>query len=430
MNAEDPITIRNPGRLLTLTYVISLSVIAVLSLVVHFMLDEVISEQNNTGKIVNVSGQQRMLSQRASMFAVDYLQTGAQKSKRLSIAAIEKMKQNHQFLLAPHFEALSKGQPSPLSEELYNLYFMPPSDVDKKIKLFEGEIRAALSENGNVGAVQFSNGSLMFLQLAESDLLTPLHNIVGQYEKESLEKVNDLRNAQNVVLGIIILTILVEAFFIFRPMVAKVSRFATKLQRDANFDYLSGLLNRRAFQIVSQQAIAASHRYKRSLSVVMIDIDFFKRINDTHGQSRIDRHTCVARHGFQRARLRKRCAGRLLQHDISSGPDGLGSEFEARHRRQAERHGPDIRPLGQKLREIAIGGHALDLAFPREGGSQFPVGRRSDHRHMLVAGNLADAQKGDLHGHAIASLSSLRRRPAVAGGTPVSPASACCRRRR
>ena len=253
MNAEDPITIRNPGRLLTLTYVISLSVIAVLSLVVHFMLDEVISEQNNTGKIVNVSGQQRMLSQRASMFAVDYLQTGAQKSKRLSIAAIEKMKQNHQFLLAPHFEALSKGQPSPLSEELYNLYFMPPSDVDKKIKLFEGEIRAALSENGNVGAVQFSNGSLMFLKLAESDLLTPLHNIVGQYEKESLEKVNDLRNAQNVVLGIIILTILVEAFFIFRPMVAKVSRFATKLQRDANFDYLSGLLNRRAFQIVSNK---------------------------------------------------------------------------------------------------------------------------------------------------------------------------------
>ncbi len=289
MNAEDPITIRNPGRLLTLTYVISLSVIAVLSLVVHFMLDEVISEQNNTGKIVNVSGQQRMLSQRASMFAVDYLQTGAQKSKRLSIAAIEKMKQNHQFLLAPHFEALSKGQPSPLSEELYNLYFMPPSDVDKKIKLFEGEIRAALSENGNVGAVQFSNGSLMFLQLAESDLLTPLHNIVGQYEKESLEKVNDLRNAQNVVLGIIILTILVEAFFIFRPMVAKVSRFATKLQRDANFDYLSGLLNRRAFQIVSQQAIAASHRYKRSLSVVMIDIDFFKRINDTHGHDMGDK---------------------------------------------------------------------------------------------------------------------------------------------
>ena len=54
MNAEDPITIRNPGRLLTLTYVISLSVIAVLSLVVHFMLDEVISEQNNTGKIVAI----------------------------------------------------------------------------------------------------------------------------------------------------------------------------------------------------------------------------------------------------------------------------------------------------------------------------------------------------------------------------------------
>jgi len=287
MKTDEPITIKNPGRLLTLTYVVSLSVIAILSLVVHFMLDEVISEQNSTGKIVNVSGQQRMLSQRASMFAVDFLQTGSLNSKRLSMAAVEKMKENHRFLLAPHFNALENGEPSPLSDALYNLYFMPPADVDKKIKLFEGEISAALSENkrenDSTSSVGFSNNSLMFLQLAESDLLTPLHNIVGQYEKESLEKVNALRSAQNVVLGIIILTILVEALFIFRPMVAKVSRFATKLQRDANFDYLSGLLNRRAFQIVAQQAIAARHRYKRSLSVVMIDIDFFKRINDTHG---------------------------------------------------------------------------------------------------------------------------------------------------
>jgi diguanylate cyclase (GGDEF)-like protein len=66
-------------------------------------------------------------------------------------------------------------------------------------------------------------------------------------------------------------------------MVDKVSRYASKLQRDANFDYLSGLLNRRAFQIIAQQSIAASHRYNRQLSLIMLDIDFFKRINDSYG---------------------------------------------------------------------------------------------------------------------------------------------------
>ena len=64
---------------------------------------------------------------------------------------------------------MAKGQPSPLSEEQGRI-FTP--DVDKKIKLFEGEIWAALSENGNVGAVQFSNGSLMFLQLESPNTVT------------------------------------------------------------------------------------------------------------------------------------------------------------------------------------------------------------------------------------------------------------------
>ncbi|WP_394224120.1 diguanylate cyclase [Alteromonas gracilis] len=292
MKADEPIVIKNPGRLMTLTYVFSLSVIAVLSLAILLMLDEVITEQNYTGRILNISGQQRMLSQRASMFAVDFLQTGSQNSKRLSIAAIEKMKQNHRFLLAPHFEAIGKNEPSPLSAALFELYFMPPADVDKKIRLFEGEISAALSESGDLVSGNFSSGSLMFLQLAENDLLTPLHNIVEQYEKESLEKVNALRNAQNIVLGIIILTIFAEALFIFRPMVSKVSRFATKLQYDANFDYLSGLLNRRAFHVVAEQAIATQHRLKRPVSVVMIDIDFFKQINDTYGHEVGDKAIC------------------------------------------------------------------------------------------------------------------------------------------
>jgi diguanylate cyclase (GGDEF)-like protein len=283
MDSNEPIVIKNPGRMLTLTYVVSLSIIALLSIVVHFMLDEVITEQNSTGKIVNVSGQQRMLSQRASMFAVDYLQSGSANSKRLSIAAIEKMKDNHAFLLSSHYAALERGEPSPLSTTLQDMYFSPPSDVDKKIVIFEQEITQALSGKGGELSVDFEDDALVFLQMAESDLLAPLHNIVGQYERESLDKVNDLRLAQNVVLGIIILTILIEAFFIFRPMVDKVSRYASKLQRDANFDYLSGLLNRRAFQIIAQQSIAASHRYNRQLSLIMLDIDFFKRINDSYG---------------------------------------------------------------------------------------------------------------------------------------------------
>lgn len=282
MKQDDPIIIKNPGRMLTVTYVVSLSVIAALSIIVHFMLDEVIAEQNSTGKIVNVSGQQRMLSQRASMFTIDFMQSGSDSSRRLALAAVNKMKSNQAFLLEDHYQAIEQGKESPLSSTLVSMYFSPPSNVVRKLQVFESEIKAALSEQTNEN-IDLSRDDLLFLKLSETELLNPLHEIVGQYEAESLQKVNDLRKAQNVVLGIIILTILVEAFFIFRPMVDKVTRFANKLQKDANFDFLSGLLNRRAFQIVAEQAVAASSRYKRPLSLVMLDIDFFKRINDTYG---------------------------------------------------------------------------------------------------------------------------------------------------
>lgn len=49
-------SITNPSRYMTLTYVLSLTLIGVLSIVVHVMLDRVIVEQSQTGSIVNISG--------------------------------------------------------------------------------------------------------------------------------------------------------------------------------------------------------------------------------------------------------------------------------------------------------------------------------------------------------------------------------------
>jgi two-component system chemotaxis response regulator CheY len=51
----------------------------------------------------------------------------------------------------------------------------------------------------------------------------------------------------------------------------------------ANTDALTGLLNRRAFMERIEVEIFRAQREKRPLSLVMTDIDHFKRVNDTHG---------------------------------------------------------------------------------------------------------------------------------------------------
>ena len=48
-------------------------------------------------------------------------------------------------------------------------------------------------------------------------------------------------------------------------------------------DSLTGIYNRRHFMNLAQQEYQRACRYNRPLSIIMLDIDHFKRVNDTHG---------------------------------------------------------------------------------------------------------------------------------------------------
>lgn len=56
-----------------------------------------------------------------------------------------------------------------------------------------------------------------------------------------------------------------------------------KLKELASTDVLTGLLNRRAFMEAAHDKFELAKRYQRPLSFLMIDIDHFKRVNDTYG---------------------------------------------------------------------------------------------------------------------------------------------------
>lgn len=53
-------------------------------------------------------------------------------------------------------------------------------------------------------------------------------------------------------------------------------------------DHLTGVLNRRGFDHILRREIEHSKRYKNPLSVLLIDIDNFKKINDTYGHIKGD----------------------------------------------------------------------------------------------------------------------------------------------
>jgi diguanylate cyclase (GGDEF)-like protein len=56
-----------------------------------------------------------------------------------------------------------------------------------------------------------------------------------------------------------------------------------ELEELALRDPLTGLLNRRAFQERLEEEVARAQRYGSELSLLLVDIDHFKRVNDTYG---------------------------------------------------------------------------------------------------------------------------------------------------
>ncbi|MGZ5069227.1 MAG: sensor domain-containing diguanylate cyclase [Methylobacter sp.] len=59
--------------------------------------------------------------------------------------------------------------------------------------------------------------------------------------------------------------------------------FQAELERQAHIDYLTGVNTRGYFMQMAELELARAIRYENKLSVFMLDIDYFKRINDTHG---------------------------------------------------------------------------------------------------------------------------------------------------
>jgi len=85
-----------------------------------------------------------------------------------------------------------------------------------------------------------------------------------------------------------------------------------EIYRLTTIDGLTQIFNKRYFLETIEREIARSHRYRRELSLVMFDIDHFKKVNDSYGhlagdyvlkhlaqtvKTRIRREDCFARYG-------------------------------------------------------------------------------------------------------------------------------------
>ena len=89
--------------------------------------------------------------------------------------------------------------------------------------------------------------------------------------------------------GVHALTLLAYVVFVlvkdFGILQDSVRRSLDEVALQARTDPLTGLLNRRAIMELAQPALARARRHGSPLSLVLVDIDHFKAINDAHGHA-------------------------------------------------------------------------------------------------------------------------------------------------
>lgn len=142
------------------------------------------------------------------------------------------------------------------------------------------------------------------------------------------------------------------------------------LRAQAATDELTGILNRRAFMARASEALSAFRRYGHAFCVLIIDLDHFKRINDTYGHAA----------GDAALRAVTACIGQSLRESDVFGRIG-GEEFAILLPCTHPEEGPQ---LAERLREtvarlalppLAGGGH---VSFSAGLCASYPEVRRVD----------------------------------------------------
>ena len=173
---------------------------------------------------------------------------------------------------------------------------------------------------------------------------------------------------------------LLEAFAPIIGLVLYEADIRRELRRFATYDELTGLPNRRAFDETFRQEMRRAERGSAPLSVVVLDLDNFKRLNDAFGHEAGDR-------GLRTVARALRSTARQSDHVFRWGGDEFALLLPDSDRAGAERM---VSRLIKAVAEVDTPGPRLGASagvavhVPGDGADEDDLLRRAD-REMYAA---------------------------------------------
>ncbi len=237
---------------------------------------EIIQSQKTYAHIINISGKQRMLSQKTTLIAKRYYETDDPELKKHLTDLYRQMKRDHREIVNTHLT----------SDEITAIYHQPPNNLNEKVEHYLALLARFIKTK--------DSKTLKEIEDASFKLLPQINNTVYIFENESNEKTKVLMDRELFILIGTLFTLLIEAAVIVIPAIRIASRKDSELHRLIEertreleklsvTDQLTKLYNRRKIDKILATEIEQARRYNHSFSLILIDIDYFKKINDNYG---------------------------------------------------------------------------------------------------------------------------------------------------
>lgn len=237
---------------------------------------DIIKSQQAYANIINITGKQRMLSQKIALMANQHYESRDKENKKELAALYSLMQSDHISIIKSHIK----------SEATREIYFSEPKQLDKKVKQYFKLVNKYLADE--------TLASLYQVESYAFSLLPQLDEAVTVFEKESREKTDFLLQRELLILTGTIITLILESIFIVIPAIRYTQMHADELKQlvkertreleDLSVtDQLTKIYNRRKIDETLSFEIERASRGNDSFGVIMVDIDKFKNINDTYG---------------------------------------------------------------------------------------------------------------------------------------------------
>jgi len=201
--------LKQPTIKLTKRYIPAVLLIAFFIISANILNTNFIESNEEYAKIINVSGKQRMLSQKLVILGINYVHSETKDAKKELVDTIVEIKNNHKYLLTKVF-----------TQEINNIYHK--QNLNKELLEYISHFEYLLKDDDEKFLIQARKSS--------NKILVKLNHAVQLYEQYASTQLRTIANYEFYLMLITLFVLVLEVLFIFRPASKLLDKYIGEIE--------------------------------------------------------------------------------------------------------------------------------------------------------------------------------------------------------